>query len=202
MTKRYAGFYHASRRRERGFTLVEIMVSITVASILSLAVISTYSSQAGTYMTQGRSSQAVEDGREVYMVLNHLLRQAENSSIAITQNAGSTIVDFTVPSGYAIWPNTTAPYDRNAIRIAWSDSGTNANQITVASATSIGGLGGAQATALAGSNSGSNTRVIGLTMTALVPAGYTLSVTTRAGVTPPGQTATGTTFDGLVLPRN
>lgn len=202
MTQWLANRPNAAGRREQGFTLVEVMVSVTVASILSLAVVSAYSTQAGTYMTQGRSSQAVEDGREVYMVLNHLLRQAESSSIVVTQNAGSTVIDFTVPSGYSIWPNTTAPYDRNAIRIAWSDSGANANQIMVSSATSVGGLGAAAATALAGSNSGSNTRVIGLTMTALAPAGYTLTVTTRAGVTPPGQTATGTTFDGLVLPRN
>jgi len=189
-------------RRNQGFTLVEVMISITVASMLSLAVVSAYSTQAGTYMSQGRNSQSVEDGREIYMMLNRLFRQAENSSISITQNATSTTVDFTVPSGFSIWPNTTAPYALNAIRVAWSSTGANANQVMISSANALGGLGAAPSVALAGSNTGRNTRVIGLTMTALAPAGYTLAVTTRAGATPAGMTTTGTTFDGLVLPRN
>ena len=201
MTRSINAPFGIGARRLRGFTLVEVMISITIASLLSLAVVSAYSTQAGIYMNQGRSSQSVEDGREVYRVLSHLLRQAENSSIVITQVPGaSTTIDFTVPAGFPIWPNTTAPYSNNAVRISWSATGSYSNQITVATAATIGGLGAAQALALAGSNSGNNTRVIGMTMNAVVPAGYSFTVTTRAGATPPGMTAAGTTFDGLLLP--
>ncbi len=194
--------YHDTRLSHRleGFTLVEVMVSITIASILSLALISAYSTQAGTYMRQGHNSQATDDGREIYMVLNHLLRQSINSSIAIAQTASTTRIDLQIPQGFPIWPNTTPPYNLNAIRISWSNTGTNANQIMISSATGIGALGAAPMVALAGSNAGSNTRVTGLTMAPAVPAGYLLSVTTLSGGAAIG--SRGTVFDGMILPRN
>ncbi len=187
---------------QRGFTLIELMVSVTLASLLSLAVIAAYSSQAATFLNQGRSSQATEDGREAFIVINRLLRQAIRSTMTTTQTATQTTIDFTLPAGFPVWPNTTAPYDRNAVRISWSSTGANANQIRIASATSLGALGAAPLTTLVGSNTGFNTRITQLSLTSVAPAGLRLSLTSRSGATPPGQTATGTRFEGIIIPRN
>ncbi len=190
------------KNHQRGFTLVELMVSITLASILSLAVIAAYSNQAATFINQGRSNQAAEDGREAFTVINRLLRQAIRSTITINQTATQTTIDFTLPAGFPVWPNTTAPYDRNAVRILWSSTGANSDQIRIASATSLGALGAAPLVTLVGSNSGFNTRIIGLTLATVAPAGLQLTLTSRSGATPPGQTATGTSFEGIIIPRN
>jgi len=186
----------------QGFTLIELMISVTLASLLSLGVITAYSHQAATFVNQGRSSQATEDGRDAFTVIGGLIRQALSSSLSITQTPARTTIDFLIPAGFPVWPNTTAPYDRNAIRIQWTNTGAAANQIQIASATSLGALAGAPLTTLVGSNSGTNTRIIQLSLTAQAPAGYLLALVSRSGNTPPGQTANGTRFEGVIIPRN
>ncbi len=118
-----------------GFTLIELMISVTLASLLSLAVVAAYSNQAATFVNQGRSNQATEDGRDAFTVLSGLIRQAISSSLTINQTVAQTTIDFQIPPGFPIWPNTTPPYDRNAIRILWTNTGPSANQIRIASAT-------------------------------------------------------------------
>ncbi len=189
-------------RASHGFTLIELMISITLASLLSLAVIAAYSNQAATFVNQGRSNQATEDGRDAFTVLSGLIRQAITSTLTINQSATQTIIDFQIPPGFPVWPNTTAPYDRNAIRILWSNTGAAANQIRIASATSLGALPAAPLVTLVGSTAGANTRITHLPLTPQVPAGYLRALASRSGATPPGQTTTGTRFEGIIIPRN
>ncbi len=181
-----------------GFSLVELMVSIAVASLLLLAVGSLYSSQAGIYIRQSVRTQVTEEGREVFDVLHRLLRQANASSISVTSSVGNTVIDFTIPAGYPVWPNTTSPYDNNAIRVSWSSNGTFPNQVRIATATSLAGLAAAPMTTLAGSTNGNNTRITNLTLTALASGGYTLMVASGTGNPDIGQVV----FNGSVIPRN
>ncbi len=191
-----------NRIAQRGFTLIELMISVTLASLLSIAVVTAYSNQAATFVSQGRRNQATEDGRDAFMVLSGLLRQAITSSLTINQTANRTTIDFQIPAGFPIWPNTTAPYDRNAVRILWENTGATADQIRIATATSPGGLAAAPLVTLVGSTAGSNTRITELSLTPLAPAGYLLALGSRSGATPAGQTTTGTRFEGVIIPRN
>lgn len=198
-----------NRQASQGFTLIELMISITVSSLLALAIASSYASQASTYMTQAYRTQATEDGRDAFTILNHLLHQAEAASIAITTVADtSTIIDFTVPAGYQIWPNTTPPYTNNAVRVSWTNTGSTAYQILIGTADSTVNLATAPMTALVGSNSGNNSRITNLSLVNGASS-YALSVTSTAGITGlvgKAQAANGATggvtFDGIIVPRN
>lgn len=181
----------------RGFTLIEMMISIVVASLLSIAVINTFTSQSSMYTNQSQRNRMANDGRDAYEVISRLLRQSESSSI-VTATSGTTFtLDFEVPEGFSVWPNTTAPYSNNAIRLQWDSAGNNANQIRIANASSIGGLGGAALTTLVGNSTGSNTQIINFDVNAGVNRDFTLNLTARAGSNGPSSR-----FQGVVMPRN
>lgn len=186
-----------NRKHVQGFTLIEMMISIVVASLLSIAVVNTFTSQSSMFTTQSQRNRMANDGRDAYEVISRLLRQAEASSIATSISAGSTTIDFTIPAGFPVWPNTTAPYDNNAVRLQWSSSGNHANRVRIGTASSIAALSSAELATLAGDTSGSNTQIIDLELTKDASNAYSLALTARAGSNGPSST-----FQGMVMPRN
>ncbi len=186
----------------KGLTLIELMVSLAVSSIVALGVMTAYASQSKLIVHQARSTQATEDGRDAFEVISRLLKQSQAGSITITNTGtSSTVVDFTLPPGLAIWPNTTPPYSNNAVRLSWTDTGANASQVLLATAPSVGALGGAASVVLAGSSSVKNTQIAGMTLTAQPDGSYLLKLVAQAGggaFSTPLKIA----FEGKILPRN
>lgn len=183
-----------------GLTMIELLISLLISSIAAIAFISMFATQVSIVSTQSRRAQIEEEGREVFDILLRLLYTANTSSLSITQTATKTSIDFTIPSGFNVWPNIIPPYTNNAIRILWADNGANANQIVIASAPTIGGLNGAAINTLAGSSNTVNTQVTGLTLTGQGDGSYmlTLNVTTGNGA----GTVTSRIFSKRFIPRN
>lgn len=233
-----------TRRRQTGLTLIEMMIALVISMLLTVAAMAMYVSQSRVVVHQARKEQASQTDTLAYEALSRLLRHAETGSISITYGGTGTAaapnasgtpeipgdsisIDFTLPSGYAIWPNETSPFTNNAVRIAWSNSGANAYQIRIANAASVAALGSAASSTVAGSNVGANARVINLdywplqgdgrtlqpSASSSAAGGYRLTLTTRAGTPDPGYInpydANGplknyrtASIMGVVVPRN
>jgi|GEM_PF-4499007 len=133
----------------RGFSLVELMIAVTLAMALSIAVLYIYSSQIRTFSQTARKEQTSQEARNAFEILSNLVRQADiclsadtnrcpsplriNSAYTLAAsnpNAATTLalpnddvqIDFVVPAGFEIWPNNVSPYTNNAIRIQWSSA--------------------------------------------------------------------------------
>lgn len=232
------------RNRLSGVTLIEMMIALVISMLITIAAMSAYVGQSRVVVHQARKDQASQTDTLTYEVLSRLLRHAQTGLISITYggagaaaapNASSVLevasdsitVDFTLPSGYAIWPNDVSPFTNNAVRLTWSNTGTNAYQVRIANAATTAGLGTATFTTVAGSNDGSNARIINLdywplqgdgrslqaTAGSSADGGYRLTLTTRAGIADPGYTNPQdpngslknyrtSSIMGVVVPRN
>jgi len=185
--------------------MVELMISLTVASILSLAVLASFASQSEIFLNQSRRAQSYDDGRMAFDVLTRLLRHAEAGSISVTDNNSDLTAQFTIPAGYPIWPNVTSGYSENHIFIKWADHDDSANgfakdQIRLAKSTSSSVPANDQFVTLAGADNGGNTRITDLNITLQGDSrNYRLSLNASAGNS---VTAIASSFDGLVMPRN
>ena len=130
-----------------------------------------------------------------------LNQSTENIKVGASDNTFSCTTDitvtFTVPSGFAIWPNNTAPYTSNEIQLALSDTGDNPYSITMANAAE-GGSGAATEFAFAGSALGNNTRIICMDLTARGDGTLAFSITGHSG----HQDSAEVTFSGVIMPRN
>jgi prepilin-type N-terminal cleavage/methylation domain-containing protein len=210
----------SKRTHVSGFSLIELMIAITVALILSVAVMYIYGGQVRTFSQIARKEQTGQEARSAFEILNSLVRQAEvclaasctpQQTIAITYpgaisnpNATTTLqtsndsvqIDFTVPSGYYIWPNDTSPYTNNAIRIEWSSTD---NIVYVSAGASLTDTAASRTRIpLAGASGGMNTKIVNLDLwpqivsatgvisdaagvTDKSTAGYRLAMTARVG---------------------
>lgn len=236
-------------RNQKGFSLIEMMVSLTVAMMLSIATIYVYSGQVSTFYHTARKQQTNDELQAAFEAVTELLRQAE---MCLTCNPAQTIVinypagvvnpngplvpylandtisvDFTVPKGYAIWPNDVAPYADSAMHLAWSQAtgvlqlskGVDAASAQVAAAIDI-----------AGSNGRLNTRIVnfdiwplkigagfnaiaGASVADKPNAGYHVVMTARVGSQDPAYTNAldpkgamrhyrTITYEADILPRN
>jgi len=184
-------------KHQQGFSLVELMIATTVASILSLAVVSTFASQSTMYLTQSLHTRATEDGRDAYENISRLIQLANASSFSITDNTTDITIDFTLPGGAPIWPNNVLPYTDNAVRIYWD----NTDQvIKIGKASNLGGLAAAVMTPLTGNNDKLSTRITDLNLVELGGSQYyRLQIASSAGK---GAFTASEIFDGLILPRN
>ena len=229
--------------RQTGLTLVELMVSLLLAMLISIAAMYLFGGQMHSFYHHARKQQASGETQAAFEAITTLLRQAEicltcatvqqiaiaypggvtNPNTATTPYlAGDAIdLDFTVPAGYAIWPNNTVPYANNTIHLGWSQangtvklgSGTNAATATAA------------AIDIAGSNGILNTRIVNLDVWPLTTggagasaadkpnAGYHVVMTAREGVKDMGYTNPldpqgpmqhyrTVTYEADILPRN
>jgi len=187
----------------RGFSLIELMVSVLITFLISITAIAAFGSHSRTLYNQMTFNQAAEDVSEAYALLYRLIQQAERNSILIsgvttTGTCTSDItIDLAVPEGFSVWPNTVSPYTKNWIRIALSDTGTNAFSITIANAVQ-GGLSGATVTPFAGSNTAGNTKITCMNLAQQSDETYAFSIVGYAR----NYTAGDIAFEGVILPRN
>ncbi len=216
--------------KQAGFTLVELLVTTVIASLMMVAIVSSFLSQTAAMNHEALRDQMSQEARMGYEVIARLLRQARQASIGIDNGAANVFsVDFELPAGYAIWPNNVAPYNRNFVRLRWT-SDVNGNlpmAISIANATSGPGLNGAAAETLLGSNADKLVGIIGFEVWPLAAdgvtkqaaatdppdGGYRLELIARAGSADPGYTNpdyVGTELEnfrtfsvgGVVTPRN
>lgn len=233
-----------------GVTLVEMMVAVTISMIISIGVLIVYAGQVRTFSQTARKAQTSQEAQSAFDVIAGLVRQAEMCLTCPTQqtigltypggvanpNAASTTqltgdsvqIDFTVPSGYNIWPNITAPYTNNAIRIEWTLA---SNVIEVSAGASVADAASSRTPiVIAGSSGNMNTKIVNLDIWPMVvdaagavttgalattkpTAGYRITLTARVGTSDSSYTnpldPTGplknyrtVTYERIVLPRN
>lgn len=193
----------------KGYSLVELMIATTLATIMSLGVLGIFINQTGSINTETQRDITAQEANYAFDQISRLLRQSIKSSININYPTGESlnpanapelpsdaiIIDFLLPSGYNIWPNTKEPFINNAIRIKWNNntSSPDANQIQIALSDSISNLGSAPLNTLVGSNAGDHSRIINLDIWPMLDArnthassnatgnaGYLLKITTRS----------------------
>lgn len=196
-----------SRKHSKGFSLVELMVASTLATLMSLGVLSIYVNQEGNLSSEISRDTTVQEAQRAFDVVSRLLRQAEQASISVPIGQfndkdtpeianDETIVDFTLPAGQRIWPNLNGNAN-NAVRLSWSNknSSTQPYQIQIGNTDTLANLGGANMNVLAGSNNGEQAQVINLDFWPLADqqtlqgnstdaanSGYLLRITTRAAI--------------------
>jgi len=208
-------------KNTRGFSLIEMMVAVTIAMIMSIGVLLVYAGQVRTFAQTARKAQTTQEAQSAFEVVAGLVRQAEmcltcitQQTIAITNPATDSVqVDFTVPSGYYVWPNTTDPYTNNAMRIEWSLAG---SAVQVSAGASVDDATNARTPiALTGASGNMNTKITnfdiwpmvvdaagavtaGAAVTDKPTAGYRITMTARVGTAD----AKTVTYERIILPRN
>lgn len=238
------------RKHIQGLSLIELMIAVTIAMIMSIGVLYLYAGQVRTFSQVARKEHVSQEAQTAFEVMADLVRQAEvcltcatQQTIGISYPAGvanpnaagslqlandSVQIDFTVPSGYSIWPNDTGGYTNNAIRISWSGT---TNEVQVSAGVSINDLAAARTPViLAGAAGNLNTKIVNLDIWPMVvdaagavtaaaavtdkaTAGYRLVMTTRVGTAdtsyinpldPAGPLKNYRTvsYERIILPRN
>lgn len=238
------------RKNILGVTLVEMMVAVTISMIISIGVLIVYAGQVRTFAQTARKAQTTQEAQSAFDLIAGLVRQAEmcltcpvQQTIGLTYPGGvdnpnatntaqitgdSVQIDFTVPSGYNIWPNITPPYTDNAIRIEWSLA-TSVMKVS-AGASVADAASSRMPIAIAGASGNMNTKIVnldiwpmvvdaagavttGVSATTKPTAGYRVTLTARVGTSDPTYTnpldPTGplknyrtVTYERIVLPRN
>lgn len=231
------------RAQQSGHTLVELMVSLLLAMLISIAAMYLFGGQMHTFYHHARKEQTSGETQAAFEAITTLLRQAEMclscatvQQIAITYPGGvanpnpvttpylasdSIDLDFTVPAGYAIWPNNTAPYTNNTIYLGWSQAN---GTVKLGSGTDAA-TAKAAAIDIAGSKGNLNTRIVNLDVWPLTTggagasaadkpnAGYHVVMTARVGAKDmsytnpldpqgPMQHYRTVTYEADILPRN
>ncbi len=160
---------------QAGMSLVELMVSVTISMILSIAAISLYAAQMRTFGTTDKREHTEQEVRNTANHIGNLLRQAiictspqctPVTPLAISYFGGgrngnvlrtigkSVQLDFYLPAGYPVWPNDVAPYNNNAIRLSWSAA---SGKVSISSAPDVLSLPAAVPQVIAGN---ANSRLI------------------------------------------
>lgn len=221
------------RFKSRGAGLIELMISVTLASLLFAAAATVFLQQNRHISRETAREIAVQECNSAFDKIGRLLRLAQAGDVEVEYGKGqsndepeiandSIQITFAIPPNFPVWPNDVAPFDRNWIRIAWSNSGaTNAYGITIANATSRAGLASAPAMAFAGDNANDhNARISNLDFDRQdlaqpnQGAGYVLRVSARSaradanynnpgfGPNDPLRHFRTCTASGVVSPRN
>ena len=218
----------------QGVGMIEILVGIVISSLLTIAVITVYMSQNLMFKQQSSRNYAAADTWDVYGLISGILRHAQINSFNINYGATGGLnpddpveielldddlsvkndeitVLFSVPTGMNIWPNDVAPFNRNVMRMTWTNNGADSYRIEIA--TDDGG-GFSDPIILAGGNQGGNTRIINFdvwpmnaqgerqaAVTDPPIGGYQIVVSTRAAMQN-GNSDPVFTVSGIILPRN
>lgn len=166
-------------RKQRGYTLIELMVALTIAMLISIATMYLYSGQIHTFYFAARKQQTTDEIQAAFEAVTNLLRQAEMcltctpaQQISIVYPPGianpngprtpylandDINLDFTVPAGYPIWPNDTAPYASNAMHLTWSQAN---GTLLLSSGVNAAAAKTAPGVVIAGSTGKLNTRIV------------------------------------------
>jgi len=193
--------------QQSGFSLIELMVSLTVASLLSIAVVSAFSAQSTIYIKQAKRMQSNDDGRQSFELLSRLIRHANIGSFTIVTTDDVTlgkkiVANFRIPTGFPIWPNIdpNGNYDDNFVHLAWDEKGDYASQLRIANLDTNRAVLASDFNVLAGLNTGANTRISNFNLVEQTGAlSYQLTVVARNGL---ANNNSETFFDGLIIPRN
>jgi Tfp pilus assembly protein PilW len=155
------------KKHASGLSLIEMMVATTVAMIMSIFVLTLFSGQIRTFSQVAAKENTGQEVRTATSVISQLLRQAVicrmpkcNIDVPITVQASApngklltadktTQIDFTLPLGYAVWPNINQPFNKNLIRLNWSEAD---EKLTISAAATVGGLAAAAVPLLGNSN--------------------------------------------------
>ncbi len=205
-----AGNSLSDKKRNKGFTLVELMVASTLASLMSFGVLSIYVNQSGNITSESQRDTTKQAAHNAFDIVNRLVRQAKRDEVAVTfvatnqaqegapdYDSTSLVIDFNLPQNQQIWPNTNGA--DNAVRIVWGTNENNTTQIQIGNTQNIANLDGATLNTLAGSNNDAQPRISNMvfwplsaqrTMRPLqgnklignADNGYLLQITARAGL--------------------
>lgn len=227
--------------------MIELMISVTIALLLSIGAVSLYAGQVRTFSQVARKEHTTQEAISAFEMIAGLVREAEmcltctpqqtmgliypvgvaNPNAAVQLASDSIQIDFTVPSGYAIWPNNTDPYTNNAIRIEWSGA---TNVVQMSNGTSVADAAGLRVPIpIAGASGNLNTKIVNLDLWPMVvtagvvtpaanatdkaTAGYRLTMTARVGTADatytnpldpngPLKNYRTVTYERIILPRN
>lgn len=198
-----------------GFTMIEMMVAVGLASMVVAGVFSIFSKQVSFSQAETQRSSAANEARLSFDLISGLLRQAESQSIVISypsksanpnssqnpwQKDDGITVDFTLPTGYPIWPNVTPPYDNNAVRLTWKRETKEENGVIYyASAYTVAELPSAKLAPLAGGHDDRTPKIVNFDVWPLkidgktpqlaiadqALGGYLLTIATRPGFQDP-----------------
>jgi len=162
----------------KGFSLIELMIAMVIAAIMSLAVLSIFANQTTHLTHETQRDNAVQEANRTFDVISRLLRQAHKESINISYPNATTVndentpeinndaisIDFSLPPGFNIWPNDQAPYENNNVRLKWNNSSNSENPyvIQIANAANAGGISNFDLKDIAGDNTGDQARIVNL----------------------------------------
>lgn len=170
----------STRRKSisKGFSLIELMVAMTIAVLMSLAVLSIFVNQTTQLTHETQRDNAIQEANRTFNVISRLLRQAYKNSIDITYPTGVTAnnettpeiandaidIKFALPSGFNVWPNDKAPYENNSVRIKWNNKSNEDNPyvIQIANASNAGAISDFDLQPLGGDNTGDQARIVNL----------------------------------------
>ena len=216
-----------------GVGMIEILVGIVISSLLTIAVVTVYMSQNVMFKQQSSRNYAAADTWDVFSLVSGIIRHAQINSFAISYGGGGLndddpaeiellgdddlvandeiTVTFSVPNGMRVWPNDTAPYNNNVMRLTWQNSGDNPYQVTI---ETNNGAGFEPPIVLAGGNAGVSSQIINFDLwpldaegnrqplvTSAPVGGYQLIISTRAAMSA-GESDPVFTVSGVVVPRN
>lgn len=151
--------------RQSGFTLVELMLAVLLATLLTAGALNIYLSQSRIIQSEEQRADNSTLGNSTYAVLSRLLRHALIDTIDINYNGGqfnqdiqqypeiandSITIEFALPDGFPVWPNDKSPYDQNWIRLQWTNDANSTEKyvINIATASSKAALNNASYVAL------------------------------------------------------
>jgi len=145
------------KKRSLGFSLAELMVATTIATLMSMAVLAVYINQTSSVLTETERDTSIQEANRAFDKVSRLLRQAEKKSIkfAGTSNTkyndentpeisdDALTINFMLPNGFNIWPNNQEPFDKNKISIRWTNQIDTAHQhaIQIANGVNFDALG-------------------------------------------------------------
>lgn len=238
-----------NRKTQYGQSLVEMMIALALAMIISIAALYLYGGQMRSFYQHARKQQTTEEVQAAFEAVTTLIREADMcltcatpQQISISYPAGvanpnttktpylasdSISLDFSVPAGYAIWPDTTAPYANNTMHLSWSQaSGT----LLLSSGSDTASAQAAAPVIIGGSSGKMNTRIVNFDVWPMVmgaggvpiaaaavtdkpTAGYHVAITARVGTADTGyvnpldpngpmRNYRTVTYEADVLPRN
>jgi len=207
--------------------MMELMVGITISSLLTIAVVTVFASQTAVFTKQSSRNQAAEDAWDAYALLSNLIKHANINSFDLNydsgeRNTGDPVpievaddefnVDFTLPVGMGVWPNNAVPFDQNQIRITWSNTGAAKYKVMIS--TSPDGMNYSQPILVSGGEDRGISAVVNLDLWPLdadgqpqaaagdvALSGYQMVLSTRAGYKS-GDSDPVFTVTGMIVPRN
>ena len=138
---------YSNRQRQSGVTIIEALISLVLASLLSLAIVQAYSAQSKVLVEQNSYLTTQSELWSGFALVNSIVKQAQFSSMQINYlsngrfNEATLESDFLstdeieismrLPEGYPIWPNDIAPYQENIVLLKWQNYGDQAGVLAI-----------------------------------------------------------------------